>query len=150
MTATQAAPSTPPPSARPVSIAEVMSVTPPTIHGDESFSLAHEMMKRLGVRYLPVLDARGCLIGLLSHEDLYVAEAVDAPLSPIDRVSEAMTAAYAVAPGDLVTDVARAMKERGCECAVVIDRAQVVGLFTAADSLSLLADEGPAEEGACP
>jgi CBS domain-containing protein len=131
-------------SARPISVAEVMSDVPPTIHGEESFSLAHEIMKRRGVRYLPVLDAGERLVGLLAREDRYLT-----PPSTSGRVSEAMTTAYAVAPGDLATEVARAMRDRGCDCAVVVDRGQVVGLFTAEGSLVLPAEKA-ATEGACP
>ena len=59
---------------------------------------------------------------------------------PIDCIATVLTAPPgAVAPGDLVADVARAMAERGrgLDCAVVVDRGQAVGLFTASDSPAL-------------
>ena len=57
---------------------------------------------------------------------------------PIDCIATVLTAPPgAVAPGDLVADVARVMAERGLDCAVVVDRGQAVGLFTASDSPAL-------------
>jgi CBS domain-containing protein len=49
------------------------------------------------------------------------------------------TEVYAVAPGDLVADVASTMGERKYGCAIVVDRGHVVGIFTATDALALLA-----------
>ncbi len=93
--------SPPPPSVRPLTIAEVMKVAPPTVRHDAHFAAAQALMRGHDVRHLPVLDAERRLV---------------------------------VAPGDLVADVAREMAERGLDCAVVVDRGQVVGLFTASDS----------------
>ncbi len=131
----------PPPSARPLTIAEVMKVSPPTIRADAHFAVAHALMRGHGVRHLPVLDDERRLIGVLSHDDLYTAEATDAARAAVDFIAAALSAPpCAVAPGDLVTDVAREMSARGLDCAVVVDRGQVVGLFTASDSLALLTD----------
>lgn len=124
---------------RPTTIAEVMTDTPQTIGRDQKLSLAHEMMRELGLRHLPVLDA-GKLIGVLSQRDLYFVEAISGVDQDVDSVSEAMaTEVYTVAPGELVADVARTMGERKYGCAIVVDRGYVVGIFTATDALALLA-----------
>ena len=125
---------------RPTTLAEVMSDAPHTIGRDQKLTLAYDLMRRFGLRHLPVL-AGGKLVGVLSQRDLYFVEASAGGVSShVEKVSEAMTSdVYSVAPGDLVADVARTMSERKYGCAVVVDRGSVVGIFTATDALRLLA-----------
>ena len=97
------------------------------------------MMRTHELRHLPVLEA-GKLVGVLSQRDLYFVEAIAGVERTVESVSEAMASeVFAVAPGDLVSDVARTMGEHKYGCAVVVDRGHVVGIFTATDALALLA-----------
>jgi acetoin utilization protein AcuB len=130
--------SSPVPNAR-TTIAEAMTPSPHTIGRQQKLSLAHDMMRTHGLRHLPVLEG-GRLVGVLSQRDLYFVEAIAGVERTVESVSEAMaTEVYAVAPGDLVADVARTMGEHKYGCAIVVDRGHVVGIFTATDALALLA-----------
>ncbi len=124
---------------RPTTIAEVMTDAPHTIGRDEKLAQAYDVMRRFGLRHLPVLDG-GRLVGVLSQRDLLFVEAAAGGVDGrVEKVGQAMAHdVFCVAPGDLVTDVAREMGERKYGCAVVLDRGSVVGIFTATDALRLL------------
>ena len=125
---------------RPTTIAEVMTDAPHTIRGDAKLSRAYDVMRRFGLRHLPVTDG-STLVGVLSQRDLFFVEGVAGGVDGrVEKVAQAMAHdVFCVAPGDLVTDVAREMGEHKYGCAVVVDRGSVVGIFTATDALRLLA-----------
>jgi acetoin utilization protein AcuB len=125
---------------RPTTIAEVMTDAPHTLRHDEKLAHAYDVMRRFGLRHLPVLEA-GRLVGVLTQRDLFFVEGTAGGVDgSAERVAAAMARdVYTVAPGDLVTDVARTMSENKYGCAVVVDRGEVVGIFTATDALRLLA-----------
>ena len=124
----------------PATIAEVMTPAPHSIGRDQKLTRAHDMMRQLGLRHLPVLE-RGQLVGVVSQRDLYFDESVSGVDVQMDTVGEAMTSeVFTAAPGDPVADVVRAMGEHKYGCAVVVDRGHVVGIFTATDACVLLAE----------
>jgi acetoin utilization protein AcuB len=47
--------------------------------------------------------------------------------------------AYAVDPGEPIENVAATMAERRLDCAVVVERGRVIGIFTTTDALELVA-----------
>lgn len=125
--------------ASPITIAEVMTHAPHTIGRAQKLSEAHDLMRQHHVRHLPVMDDDK-LVGLLSQRDLYFVEALGVGDQLVDKVFVAMACeVYQVAPGDLLSDVAREMAVHKYGCAVVVDRRRVVGIFTAIDALALLA-----------
>lgn len=118
-------------------IAEKMTLSPYTIGRHEKLSHADELMREHGLRYLPVLDG-GKLVGVLLQRELHSVEAITGVDSRVDSIGAAMVReTYAVAPGELVADVARTMDDHKFGCAVVIDRGRVVGVLTATDALAL-------------
>lgn len=118
-------------------VAETMTSSPHTIGRHEKLSRAHEVMREYGLRHLPVLDG-GKLVGVLLQHDLHPIEAIAAFDTRTCAVGEAMaTETYAVAPGELLADVARTMARHSYGCAVVVDRGHVVGTLTASDALPL-------------
>lgn len=118
---------------------DVMTGTPHTIGRDQKLSVAHDLMRKHELRHLPVLDARR-LVGVLSQRDLYFIEAVAGVDRRIDVVGEAMASdVFRVSPEDKLTEVARRMAERKLGCAVVVEREEVIGIFTATDAIALLA-----------
>lgn len=124
----------------PMTIVEVMTRAPHTIGRDQKLARAFAVMHQHSLRHLPVLDG-GQLVGVLSQRDLYFVESLGGTDEIVDKVAEAMASdVYQVAPGELVADVARTMAKHKYGCAVVVDRGQVVGIFTATDALALLAD----------
>jgi acetoin utilization protein AcuB len=126
--------------ARKTIVATFMTPQPHSIGADQSLETAHAMMRAHGIRHLPVL-ARGKLVGLLSERDLLFVEALeDLDLRGV-RVEQAMAQdIYAVAEDAPLEDVARTMAERKLGCAVVVDGAKVVGVFTAVDALRALVE----------
>lgn len=119
---------------------EVMTVCPHTIGSDQPLSRAHEVMREIGARHLPVLRS-GRLVGVLSQRDLYFLETIAGVDVEIDRVADAMTSdVYTTGPDESVRDVARIMAQRKYGCAVVLDGDRILGIFTVTDALRHLAD----------
>jgi acetoin utilization protein AcuB len=115
-----------------------MTPSPHTIGRDQPLAKAHELMRRFGVRHLPVLDG-GVLVGIVSERDLRLLESVADVDVHRTLVEEAMTPEpYIAAPDALLRDVAAEMIEHKYGCAVVMDRAAVVGIFTTVDALRAL------------
>lgn len=123
-----------------LTIGDVMTETPRTIGVDQTLATAHEMMRTHGLRHLPVLRA-GKLVGVLSQRDLYFLETLAKVNATVDTVADAMSPdVYTVGPEEKLGAVVEAMAEHRYGSAVVVDRAHVVGIFTATDALQILAD----------
>lgn len=116
-----------------------MTAAPYSIGVDQPLDVAHDLMRAHRIRHLPVLRG-GKLVGLLSQRDLYLIETLRDVDPRSVTVEEAMTQdAYAVAPSTPLAKVAKEMAEQRYGCAVVVEAAQVVGIFTAVDALRALA-----------
>lgn len=115
-----------------------MTHCPHTIGHDQPLSAAHEMMRRYGIRHLPVLQG-GKLVGMLSQRDLHFIET----LSNVDpekvSVNDAMsTDTYAVGPRSSLGKVAAAMADHRYGSAVIVDKGQVIGILTTVDGMRAL------------
>lgn len=119
-------------------ISEFMTRSVHTIGHHQPLAAAHRIMQKHAIRHLPVLDG-GKLVGVLSERDLHVIEALN-EIDPEElKVSEAMTAeAFAISPSTSLKEVATEMARQKYGCAVVVERAQVVGVFTTIDALEAL------------
>ncbi len=117
-----------------------MTPSPHSIGRDQPLSVAHERMRTLNVRHLPVLE-HGKLAGVLSQRDALLVETlrdVDPATTPVE---EAMSNdVYVVAPDTPLKDVAHAMVEHKYGCAVVMQGSHLVGIFTTIDALRALAN----------
>lgn len=119
-------------------ISKYMTVSPHSIGADQTLEKAHEMMRKYRIRHLPVL-AGSRLLGLVSQRDLYLIETLKDVDPNSVKVEEAMTQdVYRVEPDTPLDDVARAMVARKLGCAVVMEGAKVVGVFTTTDALYAL------------
>ncbi len=126
----------PPPTA---TIARHMTPSPATIQADRSLAEAHRLMRRHGIRHLPVL-AGGALVGILSVRDLHLLETLRGVDPEKVAVDEAMTRSpYTVEPDAPVEKVAETLARHKWGSAVVVDAGKVVGMFTTTDALRLLA-----------
>lgn len=114
-----------------------MTPCPQTIQRDAPLAAARETLSRYGIRHLPVLDGHD-LVGILSDRDLTVAE----KLSDVFRVTvgEIMSVdPYVAVPSTPLVDVAAQMAVHRYGAVVVVDRGNVVGVFTAVDALRAIA-----------
>lgn len=119
---------------------EMMTPLAYSIGDDQSVVEALLRMKELEVRHLPVM--RGSkLVGIVSHRDLAVLEAIS-EAHPADlRVTDAMTPdPYTASPSEKVEPVAREMAKKRYGAVLVVDEGQVKGIFTTTDALWMLAE----------
>jgi len=120
-------------------IARHMTPAPATIEADRSLAEAHRILRRRGIRHLPVV-AGGQLVGIVSLRDLHLLETLRDVDPEKVTVDEAMTRGpFTVAPGASVEKVATTLAENKWGSAVVVDEGKVVGMFTTTDALRLLA-----------
>jgi acetoin utilization protein AcuB len=121
-------------------IEQYMSPSPQTIGQEQTLAVAHEMMRKHGIRHLPVLHA-GKLVGVLSQRDLHFIETLeDVDVTQVE-VNEAMSHdTYAVDPHAPVREVAAEMADHKYGSAVVLEGERVVGIFTAVDGLRALSE----------
>ncbi len=126
-------------TAKEVTISERMTKTPHLIGAEQSLKTAHDLMRKHHIRHLPVLHG-GKLIGIVSERDLHLVETLH-DVDPANvRVEEAMSQdVYAVTPKTPLKEVVREMAARRLGSAVVVDGAQVIGVFTTVDALETLA-----------
>ena len=118
---------------------DVMTATPYTIGSEQKLSLAHKKMNEHQLRHLPVLRG-GKLVGILTQRDLYFLQSMAGVDVYLDVIADAMTPdVYTTSPDATVKEVARHMAEHKYGCAVIVDRGEVIGIFTITDALSHLA-----------
>jgi acetoin utilization protein AcuB len=115
-----------------------MTASPYSIGADQSLTQAHALMREHSIRHLPVLEGER-LVGVVTERDLSQLEALSGTNPKEMLVTDAMSlwtyAAKADTPLDLVVDE---MASRKLGCAVVIEQARVVGIFTTVDVCTAL------------
>lgn len=117
-----------------------MSASPYTIGSDQTLAAAHQVMRRHGIRHLPVLRG-GRIVGLVSVRDLHLVETLPDVNEDEVTVEEAMSQdVYSVSRDASLADVARHMASQKLGSAVILDGVNVVGVFTTVDALRALAD----------
>lgn len=115
-----------------------MTPCPQTIERDATMADARSDMRRLGVRHFPVVDG-GELVGIVSERDLSFAERFVDPRETC--VGDVMTKdPYVVVPYAALADVAHEMAEKKYGAAIVIDRGNIIGVFTMVDALRAIAE----------
>ena len=122
-----------------LAIADFMTSTPLAIDCDGTLADAHELMRKHLVRHLPVLS-RGRLAGIVSERDLHLIETLK-DVNPMRvTVEEAMTAdVFTVEADASLEETARTMADNKYGSAVVVERGDVIGVFTTTDALRALA-----------
>jgi acetoin utilization protein AcuB len=120
-----------------------MSTRPVTITADTTMSDALRVMRQSHVRRLPVLDAEGTMVGIVSEKDLlYASPSPATSLSIYEmhdmltrlKVSELMTKeVITVAPDNLLEDAARIMVDNVIGGLPVLQDGKLVGIITQTD-----------------
>lgn len=113
-----------------------MTPFPHTIGFDQPTKIAIDMMRKHGVRHLPVQDG-GKLVGVLSERDISFGLAINQSLTIEDVYT---SEPYVVAPNVKLSEVADKMAKDRIGCAIVADNGKIVGIFTATDACKILAD----------
>ncbi len=116
-----------------------MTPTPYTIGAEQTLATAHALMRQHTVRHLPVLHG-GKLLGIVSQRDLFFVESLKDVDPERVTVEEAMTQEpYVVDAETPLKDVVRAMAQARYGAALVTEKSKIIGIFTAVDSMHLLA-----------
>ncbi len=121
-------------------IQRYMTPAPHTIGAEQSLTKAHERMRELGIRHLPVLRGNQ-LVGIVSDRDVALITALDNVDPALVLVADAMTSdVLTVSPDAPLDEVATLMAERKSGSVVVEQNHKVVGIFTTVDGMTALAD----------
>src|SRR3954447_24580452 len=79
-------------------IQKYMTTSPHSIGTDQTLAKAHEMMRELSIRHLPVLSG-GRIVGMLTARDLHLIESMEGVDAHKVKVDDAMaTNVYSVSP----------------------------------------------------
>jgi acetoin utilization protein AcuB len=137
-------------------VKDVMSTSPVIIRGDETCEDAAARMWRHRVRHLPVVDASGCLEGVLTDRDLrhyLMSEPVLPDLGHVRvasllkqaRVGEVMSAPAYVTTADVeLTAAVKIMRDRHVGSLPVVEGRRLVGILTETDLLRRIVGEDTA------
>jgi acetoin utilization protein AcuB len=120
-----------------------MTPSPHTVPSTATMFDALVIMRRHGIRHLPVVD-EGDLVGIVSERDLAFAERFFEGREA--SVASMMTRdPYVAVPSALLSEVCAAMAHAKYGSAIIVDRGNVVGVFTAIDALRAIAATHPRE-----
>jgi CBS-domain-containing membrane protein len=131
----------------PRTAADIMTIDPVVVAVDAPIDEAERLIRTYRVSGLPVIDAHGGLVGVISQTDfLYLARPEVRNLirrqpSGI-RVGEIMSSpAITVGMATQLTDVARTMRDERVHRVVVVDEQQrPIGVVSAMDLVTVMAD----------
>lgn len=121
-------------------IQKYMTTTPHSIGSEQTLKTASEMMKKHGIRHLPVMHG-GRLTGILTDRDIKLAlgiRGVDPEKTKVEEV--AIEDPYLTSPEASVDEVVLHMADRKLGSTLVIDNHKLVGIFTSTDALRILGE----------
>lgn len=123
-----------------VNIMSVMTPCPHSIGLTQPASLARELMRKYGIRHLPVRSG-GALLGIVSDRDIKFAMSYAKDTEGTMNIEDIYTPEpYIVAPETPLADVAKRMADDKLGCALVVDHGDLVGIFTTTDACRVLAE----------
>ena len=121
-------------------VRDYMSTSPLSIAAERTMSQAHAIMTRAQIRHLPVMAADK-LVGIITLGDLHMISAIGNVDPTHVRVDTVMTPeVYVVAPDAPIDEVVTEMARQKYGSAIVVDRGEVVGVFTVVDVCRALAE----------
>lgn len=123
-----------------LSVKTYMTPSPHSIGLLQPLSVALNLMDQHGFRHLAVREA-GKLVGVISERDIRFALSVDNRKSEEMRVVDAYTVEPFIVDVDAdLAEVARKMANERYGCALVTEKAELVGIFTTVDVCLALAE----------
>ncbi|MGH7895408.1 MAG: CBS domain-containing protein, partial [Candidatus Binatia bacterium] len=133
------------PPTRAPTVADLMSRTVVTIGPESTLAEAWKTVDDARIRHLPVVDARGVLLGIVTHRDLLAAaqsritfpdEGDRLRMLTWVHVADVMETHLSVAsPTEAAADAGRRMATQKIGCLPVVDGGSLVGLVTDHDFL---------------
>jgi IMP dehydrogenase len=107
-----------------------MVVNPITMQPDQKLADALELMKRHRISGIPVTEADGRLVGIITNRDVRFAENLSQPVSELMTRDDLVT----VGPGVTQEEARRQLHQRRIEKLLVVDdRHRCIGLITVKD-----------------
>ena len=139
---------------RPLTVGDRMTLEPILIRAEAPLSEAADLMHRRRVHGLPVVDAGGLLVGVISQTDLSRARSTEYLWAnwPGLRVRHLMTSPpVTVERSTLLTTAARKMERHRIHRLVVVDDGDAsipIGVLSMTDLIDAIADEIGSEPSA--
>lgn len=133
-------------------VGELMTTEPLAVRADATLADAGRVMEQNGFSGLPVVDAEGVLVGVISESDLLRARATEYLWAswPTLRVKNLMTSpALTVRTGDSILSAARRMERHHVSRLVVVgdaDETHPVGIISISDLLRSMTAGMPDED----
>jgi CBS domain-containing protein len=129
-----------------------MTPTPITIPATESLNGARELMAMKRIRHLPVVDAHGKLVALVTDRDL--RRAAPSPLFPGQQADEAkmdqvtverimVRAPCTIGPHQPLEDAIGLLVEKKYGALPVVENGKLVGILTPIDVMRALSKKKP-------
>lgn len=138
-------------SAQEPRVGKVMCRDVETLGRNDQLSIADDLMRQTRIRHLPVLDADGDLVGIVSQRDLFRGAVVkalgygsgqQAKILEMLLVKEVMTnEVVTTTPDTELRDAALEMLDRKIGCLPVLENGKLVGILTESDFVALAAVE---------
>lgn len=122
-------------------IQKYMTTTPYAINAESTIEEAAKVMKKHGVRHLPVVMVEGKKYGIISDRDVKYAMSLtgfDAHNARVKDICEDVP--YVTNPTTLISDVSAELAERKVGSALIVDNGHLVGIFTTTDVCRALSD----------
>ena len=140
-------------------VKDVMTTNPVTIEPDAPVRVAKELLEQRAIRHLPVVDAKGQLLGMLTDRDLahaafmpFLAEYLGGPQARFaaPRVRDLMTwAAVTTHAEATLAQAGLTMFQRRIGSLPVLEGGRLIGIVTDRDILAALSHgERPSDAAA--
>ena len=126
-----------------LSVRDLMTETVRAVRDDDDLALVYDMMAGGNFRHVPVIDADGTLVGLVTHRDLLrgaLGQALELPVSVQRELLRQMKVRDimihepdSVEPDTNLAEAAELMMMHKLGCLPVVDGDQLVGILTESD-----------------
>ena len=134
----------------PLRVSDLMTANVVTLRAEDDLAALHDLMTERQIRHVPIVDAEGDLVGLVSHRDLLRYALSRASELPVDaqrallrhlRVEEVMIADPEVTEADAdIREAAQIMLDNKYGCLPVVEGARLVGILTEADFVRFVSE----------
>ncbi len=116
-----------------IAVEEIMVKSVVDVGETESVGDARKLMENNDIGALPVVNARGVLVGIVTATDLML------DYEDVLPVSRIMTSPpHTLEPSADVAEAARLMREHGHHHVIILDRERIVGILSSLDLLQVI------------